>query len=362
MKPLLFRLDAEQAHRLVLRMVAAAARLPGFSALEQAGFGYEHPLLRQTLWGQPLPNPVGLAAGFDKDGVLVAPLLGLGFGLVELGTVTPLPQPGNPRPRLFRLPADAALINRMGFNNGGAVGLSARLAALPPPGNRKRLLGVNVGKNKDTPLEEAAQDYRKALRIVYDQADYLVINVSSPNTPGLRALQTREALAALAGEIAVERGHQIDSGRRRVPLLIKVAPELDEAQLADVAAVVESAGFDGIIATNTTLDRAGLHGAAAHETGGLSGKPLHTMALRSIRTLRRLTNGGVPLIGVGGIDSAEAAYAFIRAGASVVQIYTGLVYEGPGLVRRIKQGLVRLLQRDGFHSLTEAIGSDSTSV
>lgn len=354
-RPLLFALDAELAHGVVTAGVRLAASLPGFGPVERLVTRYEHPALRQTLWGMEFPNPVGLAAGFDKDGLLVDPLLGLGFGFVEVGTVTPRPQPGNPRPRLFRLPRDKALINRMGFNSRGALHLAMRLA------ERKRrpgLVGINLGKNLETPLDEAVADYLTCMHAVYPHCDYLVVNLSSPNTPGLRRLLEKDALARLAGIIRQERDKLNQTSGRRVPFLIKIAPDLSEGALADVVEAALGAGVDGLIATNTTTSRQGLHGKFRDEAGGLSGYPLQAEALRAVGLLRRLAGPKLPLVGVGGIGGAEDAYRLIRAGASLVQIYTALVYRGPALVRRIKRGLVKLLQRDGFSSIGEAVGHD----
>ncbi|HKI99201.1 MAG TPA: quinone-dependent dihydroorotate dehydrogenase [bacterium] len=355
-RPLLFALPPETAHRAVLHGLAGMARLPGSGPLLRALGGAPDAALQVELWGLRFPNPVGVAAGLDKDGVALAPLLALGCGFVEAGTVTPRPQPGNPRPRLFRLPADRALINRMGFNNAGTAALAGRLQALRAawPG---AIVGVNLGKNRDTPLEAAAGDYVAALQPVYALADYLVINVSSPNTPGLRGLQARAELQATVSAVAAARARRVEAGERRVPLLVKVAPELDEAALADVVSVALDTGCDGLIATNTTLSREGLRSPARDAAGGLSGEPLRPLALRSVATLYRLSAGRLPLVGVGGIASAEHAYALIRAGASLVQVYTGLIYEGPGLIRRVRRGLVHLLTRDGFSCVAEAVGT-----
>ncbi len=358
LRPLLFALPAETAHRAVLHGLAAAARVPGSGPLLRALAARPDPALQVALWGHTFPNPLGIAAGLDKDGIALGPLLALGCGFVEAGTVTPRPQPGNPRPRLFRLPADGALINRMGFNNAGAEALAARLRALRSAWPQA-VVGVNLGKNRETPLPRAAEDYVAALEPVYEWADYGVLNVSSPNTPGLRGLQARAELEATVGAVMAARARRVAAGQPRVPLLIKVAPELDEAALADVVAVALAAGCDGLIAGNTTLARAGLRSPARAEAGGLSGAPLRPLALRSVATLHRLAGGRLPLIGVGGIASAEHAYAFIRAGASLVQVYTALVYEGPGLFRRMRRELAALLARDGFARVTDAVGTAS---
>ena len=358
-RPLLFRLDPERAHRWVFRYVGLAARLPGFAAAERALFGYEHRALHTSLWGRELSNPLGLAAGFDKDGRLIAPLVGLGFGHIELGAVTPRPQPGNPLPRIFRLPADEALINRMGFNNMGAAALAQRLAAWrrrESPGV-SALVGVNMGKNRDTPLERAGEDYLACLRALHEVADYLVINVSSPNTPGLRSLQDRASLERALGPVCAERDALARQTGRRVPLLIKLAPDLAPAELEDLAGVARGAGLDGLVAVNTTLGREGLRSPRRGEEGGLSGRPLFARAVAAVSALHRGAGGALPVIGVGGVFSAEDAYTLIRAGATLVQLYTALIYRGPGLVKEIRRGLVDLLERDGFARLGEAVGT-----
>lgn len=384
LRPALFALDAERAHRLTLAAAALAGRVPGGLAALGAASRFEHPALAVETLGLRFSNPLGLAAGFDKDGALVTPLTALGFGFLELGTVTPRPQPGNPRPRMFRLAEDEAVINRLGFNNRGASALADRLAKLPA---RPIPLGVNLGKNRDTPLERAEEDYVAALRAVHALADYVVVNVSSPNTPGLRNLQgaaelrtiltavlaERKALESLESKDGSGRGGgprgglsgAEQTGRRgghKVPVLIKVAPDLAPADLEAAAQAALEGGADGMIATNTTLRRdglgpGGLRGQARAEAGGLSGRPLLPLALDTVRRLHGLVHGRIPLVGVGGIASGADAYAFLGAGATLVQLYTGLVYQGPGLVRRIKRDLVRLLQRDGFASVAAAVGS-----
>ncbi|HEX7928992.1 MAG TPA: quinone-dependent dihydroorotate dehydrogenase [bacterium] len=354
LRPLLFALDPETAHHWTLRGACTLGGIPGLARAIGSLSPVAMPRLQQSLFGLTFANPVGLAAGFDKDGVLAGVLPRLGFGFIELGSVTPRPQPGNPRPRLFRLRDDAAVINRMGFNNEGAAAMAGRLAQLTA---RPIPIGVNLGKNKDTPLERASDDYCAALRAVYDVADYAVINVSSPNTPGLRDLQHRDQLRALIAAVGAERTGLAVTAGRRLPILVKVAPELTEAEQADVVEAAFESGMDGLIATNTTVVRAGLRSPHASETGGLSGHPLHTLSVQAVARLRRLSGGKLPLIGVGGIFSAADAYDFIRAGAHLVQLYTGLVYEGPGLVRVVARGLDALLQRDGFRSIGDAVGS-----
>ncbi len=353
-RPLLFALDPETAHRGVSAALRTAARFPGFTAAERALFGYEHPALRLEIWGQAFTNPIGLAAGFDKDGTMIEPLLGLGFGTVEVGTVTPLPQPGNPRPRLFRLPQDEALINRMGFNNAGAEALARRLERLR---GRAGPIGVNLGKNRETPLERAAEDYVRGMRAVYLHADYLAVNVSSPNTPGLRDLQDAASLQSLMAALHEARTAEERATGRRVPLLVKVSPDLDEAGLTAFTESVLETEADGLIVANTTLRREGLRSPVREEEGGLSGRPLFAVTLDRVGRLRQLTGGRMPLVAAGGVFGAEEAYALIRAGASLVQIYTALVYRGPGVVKAIKRGLVQLLQRDGFARIADAVGT-----
>ena len=356
LRSLLFRLDPERAHGMAAAVARAGAWVPGSAPAWRLLAGAEHPALRLNLWGMDLASPIGLAAGFDKDATLLEPMLRLGFGLVEAGSVTPRPQPGNPRPRLFRLPEDEAIINRMGFNNRGVEALATRLERF----RRYRpdaVVGVNLGKNKDTPLERAVEDYRMCLDAVYSHASYLVVNVSSPNTPGLRELQQREALDTLARELVAARARWVARGAPRRPLLIKLAPELGASDLENAVGVALDHGLDGLIATNTTLAREGLRGTHAAEQGGLSGRPLHRRAVDTLAALHRLSGGRLTLVGVGGVFSAQDAYDFIRAGATLVQVYTALVYEGPGLARRIKSGLAALLARDGFSSLAQAVGA-----
>lgn len=342
--PILRRLPAEMAHRLTVR--ALAAGLAG---------GRDDPpdaSLRQRVFGLTFENPIGLAAGFDKDAEAPSAALRLGFGFVEIGTVTPRPQPGNPRPRLFRLPAERAVVNRMGFNNAGAEAAARRLAALPKE-RRQGLIGVNIGKNKDS--EDAAADYAACTRILAPHADYLVINVSSPNTPGLRALQSPDSLRRL---IAATRAAATKAGSEP-PLLVKIAPDLTGPDLAALAEVARAEALAGLIVSNTTIGRPeGLRGAAAQEPGGLSGAPLFRASTEVLAEVYRLTDGRIPLVGVGGIASAADAYAKIRAGASLVQLYTALVYEGPDLIGRLIRDLPVLLKADGFATLAEAVGAD----
>lgn len=354
--PLIARIDPETVHTLTLSALSS----PLFARTPPP----DDPVLHTTLWGRSFPNPVGLAAGLDKDGAAPGAFLGFGFGFVEVGTVTPRPQPGNPTPRLFRLPEDRAIINRMGFNNAGMDAMAARLARRRPKG----LIGINLGKNKDT--EDAASDYERGIEALAPFADYLVMNVSSPNTPGLRTLQGRAPLEALLGR--ARRALDRTGKANRPPLLLKIAPDLTQEDLADIAQVALSDGnqvalggdrvplLDGLICTNTTIARpATLRAQARGEAGGLSGAPLKIPATQVLRQMYALTQGRVPLIGVGGISSGEDAYARIRAGASLVQIYSALVYEGPGLVKRVKADLARLLKADGFTRVEQAIGADA---
>jgi dihydroorotate dehydrogenase len=340
--PFLDRIDPERAHLLAVTVLK--------TGLLGGARGGDPPSLAQTVFGLSFPNPVGLAAGFDKDGEVYAQTLRLGFGFVELGSVTPKPQPGNPRPRLFRLTTDRAVINRMGFNNHGGAAMAERLRRR---NSARGIVGVNLGKNKDQ--TDAAADYAAGTTLLGPLADYLVINVSSPNTPGLRALQSRDALAALIEAVLGARA----TLTRRPPLLLKIAPDLIDADRQDIAEVALAAGLDGLIVSNTTIARpAGLDPRFAPETGGLSGRPLLQPSTEILRDIYRRTGGKLPIIGVGGIGNAADAYAKIRAGASLVQIYSALVFEGPSLVRRIKEGLAALLARDGFAHVAEAVGAD----
>ena len=327
LRPLLFRLDPERVHAATLRALQA---LGGVSPLAAAaGWLYRAPAHPVRAFGLDFPNPVGLAAGYDKDGLAWRGLAALGFGHIELGTVTPRPQDGNPRPRLFRLPEDRALINRLGFPGRGAAFLEKRLQGPRPPG---LVLGVNLGKNKDTPNEEAARDYLALMRTFAPLADYLAVNVSSPNTVGLRRLQGRRALEDLLGALAAARP---DPGP---PILVKLAPDLTEGELDDALGAVLGAGMDGVIAANTTTARPGLRSVHAGETGGLSGAPLGAFAQAFLeKTVRRL-DGALPVIAAGGVMTPQDARARLDAGAALVQVYTGLVYAGPGLVREILQG------------------------
>ena len=333
----IFALDAERAHRLTI----AALRLKPAGAPPAPD-----PMLASRVAGLDFPNPLGLAAGFDKDAEVFAPMLGLGFGFVEVGTLTPRPQQGNARPRLFRLTEDEAVINRMGFNNGGQQAALARLA-----GRGRGIVGVNIGANKDS--EDRIADYAAGVRTMAKVADYLTINISSPNTPGLRALQDRGALEALIAAVMDAKGG------RKLPIFLKVAPDLEAADVDDIARAAIDGGLDALIVANTTISRPPLHSVHRGEQGGLSGAPLRPLALERLRDFRRATGGALPLIAAGGVASGVDAYARIRAGASLVQLYSALVFAGPGLVKSILEELRALLERDGCSSITEAIGGES---
>jgi dihydroorotate dehydrogenase len=346
---LLFRLDPERAHRLahwfLHRVDAAEARRK--RAVPPAS-------LRVKVLGLDFDSPVGLAAGFDKGDVAVAGLFALGFSHVEIGTITPRPQPGNDRPRIFRLPEHRALVNRMGFNNEGAEVCATRLAAVPGAA-RLGPVGVNVGKNKVTPNEDAVSDYLACIDRLHPYADYLVVNISSPNTPGLRQLQEKDALDRLL-RACVARLAERAPGK---PLLVKLAPDLAPEALDEAVDVAVAAGVSGIIATNTTLSRAGVEGHPnAKEQGGLSGAPLERLATTVVRRCAERAAGRIPIVGAGGVMSAEDVYAKIRAGASLVQVYTGFIYGGPAFVRSVNEGLAALLARDGFASVQDAVGAD----
>jgi dihydroorotate dehydrogenase len=345
----LFRFDPETIHRLAH---FALQRVPvGFARWRRPRTPAS---LAVEVLGRRFDGPVGLAAGFDKGDVSVAGLFGMGFSHVEVGTITPRPQSGNEQPRIFRLPEHRALINRMGFNNDGAEACAARLAALPP-GARMGPVGVNVGKNKVTPNEHAVDDYLACIDRLHAYADYMVVNISSPNTPGLRQLQEREALDKLL-RACVARLHARSPG---TPLLVKLAPDLTPEALDEAVDVAIAAGVGGIVATNTTLSRAGVESHRwATEAGGLSGEPLTARANEAVRRVARRAAGRVVVIGSGGIMSPEDVYARIRAGASLVQVYTGFIYGGPGFVARTNRRLAQLLKRDGFRSVAEAVGAD----
>ena len=342
LKPLLFRLDAETAHGLGHRLLEAMQGTPLERVVADHYTVVDSRLRVETL-GCAFPNPIGVAAGFDKNATAPAALAALGFGHVEVGGVTAEPQAGNPRPRMFRLPENDALINRMGFNNDGADVVGERLAEA----DCRVPIGVNIGKSKSTPNEDAEDDYLYTFERV-GAGEYFVVNVSSPNTPGLRELQQRDRLESILGTL-------VDAGAD--PLLVKLSPDLTRAAVEGALGVVEDLDLDGVIATNTTTGRPPwLRGDHADETGGLSGKPIEDESTRLIRFIAERTEK--PIVGVGGVTDAEGAYEKIRAGASLVQLYTGLVYEGPSIARDINRGLLERLERDGFDSIEDAVGAD----
>jgi dihydroorotate dehydrogenase len=343
-RPILFTLPAETASNAVHRVLQAGQHTPIEDAV-RSRYAVDDERLRVDAFGRTFDNPVGVAAGFDKNAEIPSMLTAFGFGHVEVGGVTAERQPGNPRPRLFRLRDDEALINRMGFNNDGADLIGARLDDQSLP---DAPVGINIGKSKSTPLSEAADDYLYTYERVADAGNYFVVNVSSPNTPGLRELQNRESLEEILGTLS-------DAGAS--PLLVKFSPDLPEAAVEEALEVVDDLDLDGVIATNTTTDRPNtLRSEKKVERGGLSGKPIETQATRMIHFIAERTD--VPIVGVGGVSDAHGAYNKIRAGASLVQLYTAFVYEGPGLARDINRGLLDLLERDGFDSVEDAIGAD----
>lgn len=334
-RPLLFLMDAERVHHLVFSWLRIKGNVPGFKSLLSGLFYYEHPGLQKELFGLTFKNPVGLAAGFDKDAKLIDELACFGFGFIEIGTLTPKPQPGNEKPRLFRLPKDQALINRMGFNNEGVLAAVERLK------KRKSdvIVGGNIGKNKNTPNEKALDDYAYCVEALYPVVDYFVVNVSSPNTPGLRELQEKEPLRKLLSFVKA----QVNTKLKPKPVLLKIAPDLTVEQLDDVIEILKETKTDGIIATNTTVSRDGLSSPADAVqqigSGGLSGKPLARHSTEVIRYLRKQLGPAFPIIGVGGIMSVQDALDKLEAGADLIQLYTGFVYEGPGFVKQINKAI-----------------------
>jgi dihydroorotate dehydrogenase len=336
-RPALFMLDAERAHGLAI----ATLKLRGSNGAPPAAG-----LLASEVAGLTFPNPLGMAAGFDKDGEVPDALLAVGFGFAEVGSITPLPQGGNSKPRLFRLAEDGAVINRMGFNNRGAEAAVGLLS----PRERRGIVGINIGANKDS--ADRVADYATMARTMAPLASYLAVNVSSPNTPGLRALQDESALAALLDAVLDARGSD------GPPVFLKVAPDLEPADIDAIARIALDKRLGALIVSNTTISRPALRSRHAGETGGLSGAPLRDLAQQRLRDFRKATGGALPLIGVGGISSAEDAWARIRAGASLVQLYSAMVYEGPGIAGRIVRGLEALMRRDGFASVAEAVGSE----
>ena len=375
LRPFLFAGDAEKVHERMLSSVEFSSKIPGFLPLLRQQFLEENPLLRTQLFAKTLKNPIGLAAGFDKDGRIHPALFSLGFGFVEIGTVTPRPQSGNPRPRLFRLQEDQAVINRMGFNNQGAWKMAERLVAKTlkikstdanlfefsgdyPANIASGMLGINIGKNKGTLLDNATEDYVSALSTLHPFAEYFALNISSPNTENLRDLQEKDALRILLDAVCARRDELDRNHSRSTPLLVKLAPDLDENALENSVSVIQEFSIQGVIATNTTVERPELKSTHRAETGGLSGKPLQKRSTAMIRTLFGELGADIPIIGVGGIFNGADAYEKIKAGATALQIYTALIYEGPGLVRKVKAELANLLERDGYKSVSEAVGAD----
>lgn len=346
LRPFLFRLEPEQAHNVTL----AALRYGPWAWAGKPRQG-DDPVLGQSLWGRDFPNPVGISAGFDKNAVAIDGLFGLGFGFVEIGSVTPKPQIGNEKPRIFRNPEAEAVINRLGFNNHGLEACARNLRAR----RRNGIVGVNLGKNKDT--EDPNIDYVTGVRALGPMADYIVLNVSSPNTPGLRALQNKDSLMDLIR--AVQQARTALKMERKPPLLVKIAPDLTDEDKADIAEIAVKMQLDGLIVANTTITRPpNLDTDFAAQKGGLSGRPLFGVSTRLLAEFYSVIGDKMPLIGVGGIASGQDAYEKIRAGASLVQLYTALIYQGPGLVRAIRDDLAACLRRDGFHTIRQAVGKD----
>jgi len=339
-KPIFFKFDPEKVHYFVTRNLRRLNHFPGGAALSRALWVFDDKRLEKEVLGLKFKNPVGLAAGFDKNAEMIAEMANLGFGFIEVGTVTPLPQPGNPKPRMFRLPQDGALINRMGFNNLGVEVVAQNIADYRKnalESQKGLIIGGNIGKNKITPNEEAVNDYVICFDRLFDLVDYFVVNVSSPNTPGLRELQEKEPLLHLLNTLQ-QRNHKNGISR---PILLKIAPDLTNEQLDDIVEIILESGIAGVIATNTTVSREGLQSKNKIETGGLSGKPLTARSTEVIAYLAKKSAGKFPIIGVGGIHSPKDAMEKLEAGAALIQLYTGFIYEGPGLIKRINKKLLK---------------------
>lgn len=330
-RPLLFCFDPEKVHHFTFSLIRSLIKIPGMSFLFKSMYLVEDKRLERQLFGLTFKNPVGLAAGFDKDAKLYKELNNFGFGFIEIGTLTPKPQQGNPKKRLFRLKTDQAIINRMGFNNGGVLEAVERLKT-----NKNVLIGGNIGKNKTTPNEEAVEDYKICFNALFDYVDYFVVNVSSPNTPNLRALQDKEPLTNLLNDLQIENS----KFKKPKPILLKIAPDLTNEQLLDIIDIVAETKIAGVIATNTTISREGLTDDNKLEVGGLSGRPLTNRSTEVIRFLSEKSNKAFPIIGVGGIHSAKDAMEKLDAGANLIQIYTGFIYEGPKLIKDINKALL----------------------
>ncbi|MCE3232770.1 MAG: pyrD [Rickettsiaceae bacterium] len=343
-KPFIYKFSPETAHNLAIFALK--------NKLLPKAKSKSYPSLAAKVFGLEFDNPVGLAAGFDKNGFAIDGLLTQGFGFVEVGTVTPKPQSGNPKPRLFRLTEDEAVINRFGFNNKGAKCFAQNLQ------NRKTqgIVGANIGKNKDS--ADAVSDYIYMMERVYACSDYITINISSPNTPGLRDLQNKDELDNFLAVLLAKKEELVKFHQKNIPMLLKLAPDTNSTQRAEIAEIVTKRGVDGLIISNTTVARTGIKSQYANEAGGLSGRPLFNFSTQMVKEMYQLTGGKLPIIGVGGIFSAQDAYAKIRAGASLVQVYSALVYKGFGLVEEIKVGLAELLAKDGFSHVYEAVGAD----
>ena len=335
-RPILFRFDPEKIHHFTFDSIRFINKIPGMAGFLKAKYTVNDPRLEREVFGLKFKNPVGLAAGLDKDATLYKELSNCGFGFIEIGTLTPKPQPGNPKTRLFRLREDSALINRMGFNNGGVTEAVERLKK-NPKGKRHVLIGGNIGKNKVTPNEEAVRDYEICFDALYDYVDYFVVNVSSPNTPNLRELQDKEPLTKLLQTLQTKN----TSKPKQKPILLKIAPDLTDEQLLDIIDIVTTTKIAGVIATNTTISREGLQSENKKEMGGLSGKPLTKRSTEVIRFLSEKSNKSFPIIGVGGIHTPEDAIEKLEAGASLIQLYTGFVYEGPELVKAINKKILQ---------------------
>lgn len=357
LRSFLFRLDPETAHQLAI----LGLKLMQTNAYVKKKFWQQtlldDPRLQSQYFGLTFPNPVGLAAGFDKNAQVYPALAALGFGFIEVGTLTPRPQAGNPKPRIFRLPEEQAIINRMGFNNGGIAKAKAFLSRSPHP---HIPIGINLGKNKDTPNEKAIEDYQQGLSQLYPYGDYFVINVSSPNTEGLRKLQQIDALKQLLTAL-MEQRERLSAKYNKRPLLLKIAPDLSADECTEIVKTALATRIDGLIATNTTVARYGLRSPAKKEAGGLSGKPLRSTSTEMIRKIYRITQGRIPIIGVGGIFTGQDAFEKIQAGANLIQVYTGMIYEGPLIAKKINQQLLQLLDQHGIPSIEKLVGQEHHS-
>ena len=353
----LFKQDPEEIHEKTVHALKLAQESPWGKRTLKAFYHMQDERLQTKLWGLDFPNPVGLAAGFDKNAEVYHALGALGFGFIEVGTITPQGQPGNPKPRLFRLASHKAVINRMGFNNHGSYLVAKNLvdyaySDIP--------IGINIGKNKVTPNEEAAQDYSKCLDLLYPYGHYFVINISSPNTPNLRDLQETQSLRVLIRAVREKAAEMEARGVKRKPILLKVAPDMADEQMHDVVHAAVEEGIAGIIATNTTLSRDAVQDHPhAGEAGGLSGRPLTERSTAWVKEIYQEVGAKVPIVGVGGIFTGEDAYEKIRAGASLVQVYTGMIYQGPGIAKQINKKLLQLMARDGFTHISQAVGADA---